>query len=112
MAKQHKTKVWRVQEVVEPQHQTDDREGQDAQPSDGNLIEVGGEKLWKIREEPDNDGASGKNIVAGTERLWTKCLYEVQAKKIKESCEEINEDPIFAMIKIWFKGDKEDTREQ
>ena len=74
------------------------------------LNSIGREKLWRVMEDHDEVKLSGKSFVRGTERSWTKSLFEVQAKKIKKSCEEVNLDPVVAMIKIWYKETKNDQR--
>ena len=109
--KEHKERIWRVQEVKEEWKQIG--EGSEAQSYEGHERKwenVGEEKLWKIKEDSDDTKLSGKNFVCGTERLWTKCLYEVRAKRIKESCEKVNLDPVQAMIEIWFRETKNDPK--
>ena len=105
--KQGEERLWRVQEV---EWQRVGGEGLEEVKHE--LKNIGEKKLWKIKEDCDDMKLSGKAFVRGTERLWTKCLFEVQAKRIKEACAYYNLDPVHAMIKIWFKETKKDKKSE
>ena len=104
-------RIWRVQEVEEEwKHIVGEDGDEDKEEYERKVNTIGREKLWKVKEDHDEIELKGKRFIRGTERLWTKCLFEVQAKKIKESCEAVNLDPVVAMIKIWYKETKKDQK--
>ena len=70
--------------------------------NEAEMVDVGRERLWKVVQVSDGNGSIDEKFVPGTERIWTRCLHEVQAKKIKEVCEAKELDPVAAMISIWF----------
>jgi len=104
-------RIWRVQEVEEEwKHIVGEDGDEDKEEYERKVNTIGREKLWKVKEDHDEIKLKGKRFIRGTERLWTKCLFEVQAKKIKESCEAVNLDPVVAMIRIWYKETKKDQK--